>query len=139
MRIALATLTVLLLAANVAARDLSRQVPIEIVVELGTKKGDLVFSPNSLTLETGKLYKLVLVNRSGAKHYFSSPDFSVAVWTRKLETKEVEVKGAVREIELKPGGSAAWFFVPVQAGSFELKCTIPGHGEAGMLGVLKIR
>lgn len=139
MRVALAALSVLLITASVAARDLSRQTPVEIVVELGTKNGGLVFSPNRLTFETGKLYKLVLVNRSGAKHYFSSPDFSAAVWTRKLETKEVEVKGAVREIELKPGGSAAWFLVPVQAGSYALRCTVPGHSQAGMVGVLKIR
>ncbi len=49
-----------------------------------------------------------------------------------------EIKGAVREIELKPGGVAEWFFVPVQAGTFHLECTIEGHAATGMLGTIMI-
>ncbi len=139
MRNVMAFLLSLGLVSPVLAADLSKQTPIKISVDLGTKKGDLVFSPRVLNLETGKLYKLVLNNPSSDKHYFSALRFAAAVWTRKVETEEAEIKGAIREIELKPGGSAEWFFVPVQAGTFGLKCTIPGHAENGMVGKVIVK
>lgn len=121
-----------------AAADLSKQTPIEVIVTLGSDEGDLAFFPSTLSFETGKLYKLVLENPSNEKHYFSALPFAAAVWTRKVETAEAEIKGAIREIELKPGGRAEWFFVPVKAGTFDLSCTIPGHADAGMIGAISV-
>ena len=130
------SLTVLV---DAQAVDLSKQEPIKVVVQLGTERGDLVFQPKELTFETGKLYKLVLRNPSEAKHYLSGLRFAAAVWTRKVETGQAEIKGAIREIELLPGGEAEWYFVPVQAGTFDFGCTISGHAEAGMVGKITIR
>jgi uncharacterized cupredoxin-like copper-binding protein len=109
-----------------------------VVIELGTKGGDLAFTPNKITFHTSKLYKLVLRNASRDKHYFSALRFAAAVWTRKVETDGAEIKGAVREIELKPGGETEWFYVPAQAGTFHLKVSIPGHADAGMVGDLTV-
>jgi uncharacterized cupredoxin-like copper-binding protein len=64
------------------AADLSKQTAVEVVVELGTKDGKRVFSPNSLTFEAGKLYKLVVKNPGGEDHYFSSPPFGAEKWKR---------------------------------------------------------
>ncbi len=125
--------------AGAQAADLSKQEPIEMVIQLGTEYGDLVFQPKELTFETGKLYKLVLRNPSEAKHYLSGLRFASAVWTRKVETGQAELKGAIREIKLLPGGEAEWYFVPVQAGTFDFGCTISGHAEAGMVGKITIR
>ncbi|MFQ5912475.1 MAG: biphenyl 2,3-dioxygenase [Nitrospinota bacterium] len=121
------------------AADLSRQEPVVVEVRLGTRDNHLNFQPNQLTFETGKLYKLVLINPSPSKHYFSALRFAAAVWTRKVQDGNMEVKGAVREIEVLPGKRVEWFFVPVQAGSFQLRCTITGHAEAGMVGRIAIR
>jgi uncharacterized cupredoxin-like copper-binding protein len=116
------------------AGDLSGQKPLVVEVKLGSREGHLEFAPKELKFETGKLYKLVLVNPSPVKHYFSALRFAAAVWTRKVQDKSMEVKGAIREIEVLPGKRAEWFFVPVQAGIFVLRCTINGHAEAGMVG-----
>ncbi len=129
----------LLAVAGSRAADLSKQEPIEVAIQLGSASGDLIFEPNKLTFETGKLYKLVLTNPSTDKHYLSALRFAAAVWTRKVETEHAEIKGAIREIELKPGGEAEWFFVPVQAGTFAITCTILGHADAGMVGEMTIR
>ncbi len=128
----------LTVSGEAQAADLSKQEPIKVVVQLGTESGGLAFKPNRLRFETGKLYKLVLENPSGVKHYFSALQFASAVWTRKVETDQAEIKGAIREIELKPGGQAEWFFVPVQAGIFDFGCTIAGHSEAGMIGKITV-
>ena len=135
-----------------AAGDLSRQDPIEIKVELG-KPGAHVFVPNRLRFETGKLYKLVLTNPSNDPHYFTSHAFTQLIYTRKVQVTQMrdgklvtlaEFKGAIREIEVYPGHSAEWWFVPVATGRVtDLECGIRGadgktHKEHGMVGEIVI-
>jgi uncharacterized cupredoxin-like copper-binding protein len=128
------------------ADDLTRQEPIDLEVKLGDEKNALRFFPDSISLETGKLYRLVLLNPSAEKHYFSSAGMSDAVFTRKVQVNGsdgkpiAEVKGAIREIEVYPKGTAEWWFVPMKTGKLtDLMCTIPGHAEAGMRGAIEIR
>jgi uncharacterized cupredoxin-like copper-binding protein len=135
-----------------AAGDLSRQDPIEIKVELG-KPGAHVFVPNRLRFETGKLYKLVLTNPSNDPHYFTSHAFTQLIFTRKVQVTQMrdgklvtlaEFKGAIREIEVYPGHSAEWWFVPVATGRVtDLECSIRGadgktHKDHGMVGEIVI-
>jgi uncharacterized cupredoxin-like copper-binding protein len=135
-----------------AAGDLSRQDPIEIKVELG-KPGAHVFVPNRLRFETGKLYKLVLTNPSNDPHYFTSHAFTQLIYTRKVQVTQMrdgklvtlaEFKGAIREIEVYPGHSAEWWFVPVATGRVtDLECGIRDkdgktHKEHGMVGEIVI-
>jgi uncharacterized cupredoxin-like copper-binding protein len=135
-----------------AAGDLSKQQPIEVVVELG-KVGKHVFVPNKLTFETGKLYKLVLKNPSRDPHYFTSHAFTQLIYTRKVQVVEMrdgkpvtlaEFKGSIREIEVYPGAAAEWWFVPVATGRVtDLRCGIVGsdgksHAEHGMVGEIVI-
>lgn len=120
------------------ARDLSRQTPQEKVIELGTADNQLVFVPKELSFRNGSLYRLRLSNPSQLKHYFSAKDFADAVWTRKLDVAGVEIKGQIRELELKPGALVEWQFIPLKSGVYSLVCTIPGHAEAGMIGQITI-
>jgi uncharacterized cupredoxin-like copper-binding protein len=149
------TTAALLLAATTAAYaagDLSRQEPIEITVELG-KPGSHAFVPNKLRFETGKLYKLILRNPSSDPHYFTSHAFTQLIYTRKVQvvqnrdgkmTTLAEFKGAIREIEVYPGQTAEWWFVPVAAGrATDLRCGIVGadgksHADHGMVGEIVI-
>jgi len=55
---------------------MTEQKPMEIKVQLGDSGNTLRFYPANLEFETGKLYKLVLHNLSGTKHYFSSEGLS---------------------------------------------------------------
>ena len=135
-----------------AAGDLSKQQPVEIIVELG-RPGAHAFHPNRLRFETGKLYKLVLRNPSNDPHYFTSHGFSQMIYTRKVQVTQqrdgkpvtlAEFKGAIREIEVYPGQSAEWWFVPVAAGRVtDLRCGIVGadgktHADHGMTGEITI-
>src|SRR3712207_4791339 len=100
----LALLALVSAGPALAAGDLSRQEPIEVIVELG-RPGAHVFFPNRIELETGKLYKLVLTNKSEAPHYFTSHEFSQRVFTRKVQVVSAgadkavlaEFKGAICE------------------------------------------
>ena len=135
-------------AVNVtqAAGDLTLQQPVEVRVQMGDGRNALRFFPDVLNFETGRLYRLVLANPSPQKHYFSSDGLAQAVLTRKVQINGydgkpiAEVKGHVREIEVHPYGTTEWWFVPVKSGQLDdLKCTIPGHAEAGMVGRIRIR
>ncbi|HLO51865.1 MAG TPA: sulfocyanin-like copper-binding protein [Kamptonema sp.] len=118
--------------------DLLRQPATEINISLGSATGELKFFPNLLEFESGKRYKLVLKNPSPQKHYFTSKDFADASWTQKVEAGNVEIKGVIHELELKPGAEAEWVFVPMKSGTYHLQCTIAGHAEAGMIGKITI-
>jgi uncharacterized cupredoxin-like copper-binding protein len=129
-----------------AAGDLSRQTPLEVRVQLGDEKGSRRFVPETIELETGKLYRLILSNPSTEKHYFSSDAFSQAVYTRKVQVNGqdgnavAEVKGFVREIEVLPKASTEWWLVPIKAGQFgDLRCPVEGHTESGMVGRILIK
>jgi uncharacterized cupredoxin-like copper-binding protein len=145
-RAALAAIGVLVAMPVRPAGDLSAQAPIELTVQLGDASNAMRFVPAAIQLESGKLYRLTLVNPSPQKHYFSSAALADAVFTRKVQINGAdgkplaEVKGPVREIEVHPGATAEWWFVPVKAGRFgDLKCTIPGHEALGMKGIVEIK
>ncbi|WP_245939928.1 sulfocyanin-like copper-binding protein [Stenomitos frigidus] len=118
---------------------MTKQTAIEINVSLGSAANALKFIPNSLEFSPGKRYKLVLSNPSSQKHYFTAKDFADSIWSQKVDAGKVEVKGAIHELELKPGAQAEWVFVPIKPGTYPLRCVIPGHAEAGMTGTLIVR
>lgn len=148
-------LTFLVAAGQLArgAGDLAQQEPIEVRVELGTHGSDEHrFLPGELTFETGKLYKLIIHNPSPHAHYFTSGGFADKIFTRKVQVAQpsdptkrlAEIKGPIREVEVYPGGSVEWWFVPVSAGVVtDLHCHIKDkdgltHAQKGMTGTIRI-
>lgn len=125
-------------AAEAIASPANQAMVTEVRVHLGNPADALVFEPNDLSFSVGKRYKLILDNPSSQKHYFTAKDFADAIWTQKVGAGKVEVKGAIHELELKPSAVAEWVFVPQRPGSYSLRCTIPGHAEAGMTGTIVI-
>lgn len=117
---------------------IAAQAPIEVKVSLGNSAGELKFFPANLEFKAGNQYKLLLDNPSPSKHYFTAKDFADASWTKKVQAGKVEVKGAIHELELKPGGEAEWVLTPMKPGTYELHCSIPGHAEAGMVGKIVV-
>jgi uncharacterized cupredoxin-like copper-binding protein len=86
------------LASAEAAGDLTQQEPVEIRVALGNEKDALRFFPEALSLEAGKLYRLILVNPSPQKHYFSSEGMAQSVFTRKVQVNGADGK-AIAEVK----------------------------------------
>ncbi len=120
------------------AIDLATQPFIPVEVHMGNEANDLKFFPDTAQFVAGKRYKLVLQNPSTSKHYFTAKDFADNIWSQKVEAGNVEIKGAIHELELKPTAQAEWLFVPIKPGTYELHCSIPGHTAAGMVGKLTV-
>ncbi len=135
-----------LTATAYAGGDLSRADPAEIVIEMGQVDAKhMYFKPDHFEMETGKAYKLVFKNLDNVKHEFAAPELVTKFFTRKVEVVGTdgkmiaEVKGAINEVELGPGGTVEWFVVPVQTGKdIPIECAIEGHKEAGMIGTVTI-
>ncbi len=127
------------IAAPMSSSNLLKQPVIEVKVSLGNAADELKFVPDTLEFVAGKRYKLTLNNPSTQKHYFTSKDFADNIWNQKVEAGKVEIKGAIHELELKPGAAAEWLFVPMKPGTYKLRCTIPGHAEAGMVGTITVK
>ncbi len=132
-------------ASAYGAGDLTRQEPTRVTMVLGNAKGEHRFSPDSLTLETGKLYVLRLENPSANEYYFGSQGLADAVYSRKVvvlgaEAKVLaEVYGPVRRVELKPGAVVEWWFLPVRTGRFEDVMSTRSHTEAGMRATIDVK
>ncbi len=119
--------------------DFTKQPAIAIKVSLSNEGNELKFTPDHFNFESGKRYKLILSNPSESKHYFTSKDFADAIWTQNVVAGNVEIKGNIHELELRPNTTAEWTFVPIKSGTYELHCAIAGHTEAGMHGTITIQ
>jgi uncharacterized cupredoxin-like copper-binding protein len=128
-----------LLISTALADQLMVTTPIEITINLGNTANELKFFPDRVQLVAGQKYKLLLSNPSPQKHYFTAREFASNSWTQKVDAGNVEIKGAIQELELRPNTTAAWVLVPMKPGSYQLRCTIPGHTEAGMTGMIAIK
>ena len=131
--------------------DLVRQKAIEVEINLKGEIGKFhFFEPSTLKFETGKLYKLKLINLSDSKHYFTSEKFSNSIFTRKIQVnknnkKIAEIKGIIKEVEVFPDNIVEWWFVPIKTGEFnDLLCNVKDkktkktHEEMGMRGKIII-
>lgn len=128
-----------------AAGDLTRQEPVRLSMSLGNAKGEHRFEPDALTLETGRLYILRLDNPSPHSYYFGSQGLADAVYSRKVVALAAdgrvlsEVYGPVRRVELKPGASLEWWFLPVRTGRFDDVMSTRSHTDAGMRATIEVR
>jgi uncharacterized cupredoxin-like copper-binding protein len=107
--------------------------------KLTIELGEMYFTPNDITLEAGKPYILTLVNVGAVKHEFTASEFFWTVATRKAQTAESEVKVPFfTEIEVFAGKSVDLYLIPLIPGTYDLKCEIEGHFEAGMFGTITV-
>ncbi len=134
-------------APVIAAGDLTRADVQEVVLTMGTDDaGRMYFEPSEFVFETGQAYKLKLVNIDPIKHEITFGEAGEKMFTRKVEVEDadgemiVEVKGAVHEVEVGPGRTVDWYFVPVQTIEVaELACELEGHREVGMHGLVTFK
>jgi plastocyanin len=104
--------------------ELSGQEPIQMVLQFGTETKNFVLTPKTLRFEKGKLYKLVIVNPSKTAHFVYAPEFGAAIDSISL----------TQRVALNQGDHQVWYFVTDQAGTYDIRCGIVGHAEAGMVG-----
>jgi hypothetical protein len=132
-------------ATQVLAADLTQQDPIQIEIKIGTKDGLHRFTPDALTLETGKLYKLRVENVGTQPYYFTSPGLADAVYTRKVVVRDktggviAEIYGAIRRFEISIGQSVEWWIYPVRTGVFDDVISTKKLAQDGMRATITVK
>ena len=96
------------------------------------------FRPAVIRVQAGRLVTLRLVNRGQIAHQFETVALRSVAVTVADNQLDVETPG-LDVVRLQPGTSATVQFLPRQRGRFPILCTIEGHREAGMEGVLEVR
>ena len=131
--------------SKVLAADLTQQEPTLVNIKIGTKDGTHRFTPDSITLETGKLYKLHLENTGTQPYYFTSPSVADAVYTRKVVVKDsagnviAEIYGAIRRFEISIGQSIEWWIYPVRTGVFDDVISTKKLAQEGMKATITVK
>jgi len=88
--------------------------------EITMTSGDNWFQPNELQVSRGETVTLVISNDGVLTHNISIDEFGV-------------------KKDYRPGETARVTFTADRAGEFRFYCDEPGHSEAGMVGVLRVR
>jgi len=91
--------------------------PVPGAPEVEVIARDLSFSPAEVRVEAGTTVNLVLRNEGAALHDLTIPALGF-------------------RLEAPPGGTAAASLTVPTPGRYPFLCSVPGHAEAGMTGVL---
>lgn len=78
---------------------------------------DFRFTPDTINVVEGETVLINFTNPDVVPHLIDLPDFT-------------------QHIALPPGGEFTLEFVADKTGSFPFVCSVPGHEEAGMIGLL---
>ena len=125
-----------LLAAVALLLPLSVGAGTQSVIDV--EMSEFAFRPAKIHLTAGQPVRLVLVNRGQLAHQFEAGYLRNLPVNIVSDTLHAEAPG-LDFIRLNPGGTARLEFLPRGRGRFVFACTIEGHREAGMQGVLEVR
>ena len=109
----------------------------EIVVDLD----DHNYVPGEIVLKRGMAYRLRLKNIGVKAHDMVGGSFfeEDAIALKMVNTKVGRVTADhINSVYIRPKNEAEVWFVALKVGEFSFFCSIPGHREAGMEGIVKI-
>ncbi len=92
--------------------------PIAGAPTVGVEATEFAFEPNRVVTDAGEV-NIALVNRGTMLHDLTIPALGVHLAAGRGETTTVGLSGLNR-------------------GEYPILCTVPGHAEAGMVGVLVV-
>ena len=109
----------------------------EIIVELD----DDNYEPGEIVLKRGMAYRVHLKNIGVKAHDMVGGSFfeEDAIALKMVSTKVGRVTADhINSVYIRPKNEAEIWFVALKVGQYSFFCSIPGHREAGMEGVVKI-
>ncbi|HKD48279.1 MAG TPA: cupredoxin domain-containing protein [Rhizomicrobium sp.] len=114
------------LAGSAAAQNAA---PINIALT------DYAFTPSTLNLETGTMYRFHLTNSGSKAHSFNAPEFFAASQISPADEGKVESG----RVELDSGEAVDLTVTPSRAGTYSLDCSHFMHSMLGMHGKIVVQ
>lgn len=99
----------------------------------------MAFTSKEITLEKGKLVKLVLNNKDAVLHDFSIDKIGVKVKEAEGAEHNEQSKAPDLHVAADAGKTGTVEFTLTAPGTYTYYCTVPGHKDAGMSGTLTVR
>ena len=119
--------------AAMAEGDLTLKATALDELVLGTGDAGFGVSKTNYDLVTGKAYSLKIKSTGQKECAWEAPDFAKAIFLRKVEAGDVEIKAVhLTELEFEKEAEAEIFFVPIRPGRFAWRCRgLEGRGMTG--------
>ena len=117
------------------------------VTELTVVATDFAYEPNMIYVPVGEEVTITFRNDGQVEHDFVVTDINLAGTDEHMEEGEGEhmddemdehaehLEYAIHALT-QPGDSATIKFTALEAGEYEIFCTVQGHKDAGMIGSL---
>jgi uncharacterized cupredoxin-like copper-binding protein len=130
------------LACAVFAATAARAVPAAVAPAtpriVQVEMTEFQFRPRVILVEAGRTVRLAFANKGRLAHQFET-DYLRALPVRVMDESIVAETSGSAFVRLEPGAAASIDFRPHRRGRFAFACTIEGHAEAGMRGILDVR
>ena len=109
----------------------------------GVTAKEFAFAPAQLTVASGQPVELNLQNTGAVEHDWSVREIDLAGKPIATETTSgghaSDMHGAPKlHVAASAGGQGKLTFTPSKAGTYEFYCSVAGHKEAGMTGMLTV-
>lgn len=108
------------------------------VAEVRIEMTEFAFRPATVRIPVGRPVRLTLTNRGQIAHQFET-DYLRKTWVRMTGESFYTEANGLDFMGVQPGAWGRLEFMPRRTGRFAFLCTIEGHQEAGMKGVLEVR
>ena len=139
-RIGLSLVVVLLLSACGAA---TTSTPTTQKLTVSAK--EFSYTPATLEVASGQPVEITLQNTGSVEHDFSITEIDLAGSpTSTGETQSGHMMSGMGEqpklhVAAAAGGQGTLTFTPTKPGQYQFYCTVAGHKEAGMTGMLTVK
>lgn len=111
-----------------------------IQVTMEERDGKMLFVPDRLEIRKGEQIQFVLHNSGELEHEFVLGTAHENLEHAEMMKENPEMQHSdpnARTVQPKQASEILWKFT--KAGEFEYACLIPGHHEAGMIGILEVK
>jgi uncharacterized cupredoxin-like copper-binding protein len=106
---------------------------------------EFAFDPMKLDVTSGQPVEITLQNKGAIEHDFSIQEIDLAGAPTATGAMHMHDGGHMMSDQPKlhvaaaAGSQGTLTFTPMKAGQYQFYCTVAGHKEAGMVGVLTVK
>jgi uncharacterized cupredoxin-like copper-binding protein len=116
--------------------ELSKESTVQ-EISIDVNPSSFSYDPKKIILEKGKEVRLTLMNHDSIEHDIEIKNFPVSIENEEHHVGHTN-NDADFHLHASPNKQSEMIFTPLKNGTFEFYCTIPGHKDSGMAGIINV-